>query len=111
MWQHRLEKIFIYKKTIFFIFLLITLAFAYSARNIKTDFDFSPNISSKQSSQLQKLFVADHYVSEKGHHAVVTIVIADHDLFSLNNIHLLKKLEQELLNTHVVANITSLHIS
>lgn len=108
MLQLKLEKIFSYKKTIIIIFLLLTLLFAYSARNVRTDFDFNPKVSNSTASPLQTLFVNENNLSAKNQSALVSIVISDPDLFTLSNFQLLKKLELQLLSTNLIENITSL---
>lgn len=106
MWQGRLEKLFSFKKTILLIVFMLTLLFAYSAKNISVDFDFDPNVSNVVPSRLEQFFIQGN---QKKHPQVITVVAHDANLFTSSHLQRLKALELEISKISEVKQVDSLY--
>ena len=109
MLQHKLERLFSYKKTILFILLLLTLLFAYNLKNIQVNFDFNPKISKSEASDLEKLFAVKSSDKQSNISNLITIVAYDQQLFSAEKLQVLKNFEQQLLKNDAVMTVDSLY--
>lgn len=107
--KSKLEKLFSYKKTILILMFLITLVLGFNARNIRADFNVDPQVSHAAPLGLEKLFRNKSTAEMASEDNIITVVVHDKNLFSINRLKLMKALEEELVSNDFVEEVNSLY--
>jgi uncharacterized protein len=107
--KSKLEKLFAYKKTILILMFLITLVLGFNAKNIRSDFSVDPQVSYAAPLGLEKLFRSKSAAEIALEDNIITVVVHDKNLFSINSLKRMKVLEAELTRNNFVLEVNSLY--
>jgi uncharacterized protein len=107
--KSKLERLFSYKKTILILMLLITIVLGFSARNISTDFNVNPKVSSSAPLNLEKVFLRESSGKDSQENRVITVIVYDQNLFSIKHLKAMKSLEEKLINNEFTSSVESLY--